>query len=59
MAEVLLSRYELFVQDGMITHVTSNLNADELEEVYGNRIRSRFRQMFNLISFAPTFRDKR
>ena len=59
MAEVLLSRYDLFVEDGMITHVTSNLNAKELEEVYGNRIRSRFRQMFNLISFDPASRDKR
>lgn len=59
MAEVLLSRYDLFVEAGMITHVTSNLNAKELEEVYGNRIRSRLRQMFNLISFDPASRDKR
>lgn len=59
MAEVLLSRYDFFVEDGMITHVTSNLNAEELEQIYGNRIRSRFRQMFNLISFDPASRDKR
>lgn len=59
MAEILLSRYEYFVEDGMITHVTTNLNTKELEEVYGNRIRSRFRQMFNLISFDPASKDKR
>lgn len=58
-AEVLLSRYELFVEDGMITHVTTNLNTKELEETYGNRIRSRFRQMFNLISFDAASKDKR
>jgi len=59
MAEILLSRYDLFVEDGMITHVTTNLNTKELEEVYGNRIRSRFRQMFNLVSFDSSSRDKR
>lgn len=59
MAEILLSRYEYFVEDGMLTHVTTNLNTKELEEVYGNRIRSRLRQMFNLIAFDPASKDKR
>lgn len=59
MAEILFSRYELFVSDGMITHITTNLNSEELEETYGNRLRSRMRQMFNLISFHPDSRDKR
>ncbi|MRG46962.1 ATPase [Chitinophaga sp. SYP-B3965] len=59
MAEILLSRYNLFVSDGMITHVTTNLNTEELEEIYGNRIRSRMRQMFNLVAFHPESRDKR
>lgn len=59
MAEILISRYELFVEDGMITHVTTNLNSKELEETYGNRLRSRMRELFNLISFHPDSKDKR
>lgn len=59
MAEILACRYDLFVSDGMITHVTTNLNAKELEEIYGNRLRSRMRQMFNLIAFNPESKDKR
>ncbi|WP_418639238.1 ATPase [Winogradskyella sp.] len=66
MGEVLLSRYDLFVRTchpkrnrGVRTHVTTNLNAQELEERYGNRVRSRMRQMFNLISFDAKSVDKR
>jgi hypothetical protein len=59
MAEILLSRYDLFVSKGMLTHVTTNLSASELEVMYGNRLRSRFREMFNLIAFDKTSRDKR
>ena len=36
-----------------------NLNAKELEERYGNRVRSRMRQLFNLIAFDKSSRDKR
>ena len=43
----------------MITHVTTNLNSQELEEVYGNRLRSRMRAMFNLIAFSCESADKR
>jgi DNA replication protein DnaC len=59
MAEILLSRYELFVEHGNITHLTTNLNASELESIYGKRVRSRMRQMFNLISFNTGTKDKR
>ena len=51
MAEILLSRYDLFVQRKMSTHITTNLGATEIENMYGSRIRSRMREMFNLISF--------
>ncbi len=43
----------------ILTHATTNLNAQELEERYGNRVRSRMRQMFNLISFDSNCKDKR
>ena len=59
MAEILLSRYDLFVQKDMLTHLTTNLTAQEIENLYGNRVRSRMREMFNLISFDSNSKDKR
>lgn len=59
MAEVLLSRYEQFVENQTVTHLTTNLSASEIELFYGNRLRSRMRQMFNLISFDKNSHDKR
>lgn len=59
MAEVLLSRYDLFVSRKLLTHLTTNLSASEIEEQYGNRVRSRFREMFNLIAFDKQSKDKR
>lgn len=59
MGEILLSRYDLFLQRKIRTHATTNLNAQELEERYGNRVRSRMRQLFNLIAFDKESVDKR
>lgn len=59
MGEILLSRYDLFLQRKIRTHATTNLNAQELEECYGNRVRSRMRQLFNLIAFDKESVDKR
>ncbi len=61
MGEIILSRYDLFLQSkGKIrTHATTNLNAEELEEMYGIRVRSRMRELFNLISFDKKSKDKR
>jgi DNA replication protein DnaC len=59
MAEVLISRYEQYVENHSITHLTSNLSASEIEMLYGNRLRSRMRNMFNLISFNVNSNDKR
>jgi len=59
MGEILLSRYDLFFQRRIRTHATTNLNAQELEERYGNRVRSRMRQLFNLIAFDKESVDKR
>lgn len=58
-AEILLTRYDLFVAQNLITHLTTNLSATEIEEIYGNRVRSRFREMFNLIAFDKDAEDKR
>lgn len=59
MAEILLSRYDLFVSKKIVTHITTNLSASEIEGIYGNRVRSRLRAMFNLIAFDKATADKR
>ncbi len=59
MGEIILSRYDLFLKSKIKTHATTNLNAQELEERYGNRVRSRMRQLFNLIAFDEKSVDKR
>lgn len=59
MGEVILSRHELFLKYKFKTHCTTNLNAQELEERYGNRVRSRMRGLFNLIGFDKGSLDKR
>lgn len=59
MAEILISRYEQFIENNSITHITTNLSASELENYYGNRVRSRLRNMFNLIAFDRNSNDKR
>jgi len=70
MGEILLSRYDIYMQNTQPnnqlitnnhskTHITTNLNAKELEKRYGSRVRSRLRTMFNLISFDKTSSDKR
>lgn len=59
MAEIILSRYDIFISKKIYTHVTTNLSASELETTYGNRVRSRLRSMVNLIAFDKTTKDKR
>lgn len=59
LAEIILSRYPLFIHQRMKTHATTNLDVDALEKIYGNRVRSRMREMFNLIAFDPDVKDKR
>ncbi|MEX0315725.1 MAG: ATPase [Allomuricauda sp.] len=59
MGEILLSRYDLFLNQQRKTHATTNLNAQELEELYGERVRSRMRQLFNLVAFDGGSGDKR
>jgi hypothetical protein len=59
MTEILLSSYDLFISRRMITHITTNLNGDEIEEIYGIRVRSRLREQFNLIAYPFDAKDKR
>lgn len=59
MAEILLSRHDLYTKRKILTHATTNLSASELESMYGNRVRSRMRELFNLIAFDGNSKDKR
>ncbi|MFN8254204.1 MAG: hypothetical protein U0W24_00855 [Bacteroidales bacterium] len=59
MSEILLSRYDLFIFQHMLTHLTTNLNSSEIEDFYGLRVRSRLREQFNLIAFNESAKDKR
>jgi hypothetical protein len=59
MGEILLSRYDQFVAGKLLTHATTNLTSSELEQYYGSRVRSRMREMFNLLSFGENAKDKR
>jgi DNA replication protein DnaC len=59
MAEILLSRYDLYINKKIKTHVNTNLSATEIESVYGNRVRSRMREMLNLIAYSNNTLDKR
>lgn len=59
MAEVIMSRYDHYLHSDLLTHVTTNLSATEIDTSYGPRIRSRMREMFNLYSFGFSSIDKR
>jgi DNA replication protein DnaC len=59
MGEIVLSRYDLFNSQGMTSHVTTNLGAADIENLYGQRVRSRMREMFNHLSFEKMSIDKR
>jgi len=59
MAEILLSRYDVFISKKIPTHITTNLSASEIEQQYGNRVRSRLRELCNLIAFDNAAADKR
>ena len=59
MAEILLSRYDIFISKNINTYITTNLSASEIQTIYGNRVRSRLRAMCNLIAFDKITPDKR
>jgi DNA replication protein DnaC len=58
MSEIILNRYDHIIAKNK-THVTTNLNADQIKSFYGAREVSRMRQMFNFIEFPPNAPDRR
>ena len=59
MAEILLSRYDSYISKKIPTHITTNLSASEIEKYYGLRVRSRLRELVNLIAYDKNTQDKR
>jgi DNA replication protein DnaC len=50
-AYVIARRYDLFCRYGIKTHITTNLNFEEIEKIYGDRISDRLKEMCNIIEF--------
>jgi energy-coupling factor transporter ATP-binding protein EcfA2 len=59
MGEILQSRYDLFISSGMITHMTTNLHVEWIDKMYGTRVRSRLREMMNMVMYPNDAKDKR
>jgi hypothetical protein len=55
MTEVLLNRYDSKLPFNA-THVITNLDADGIDKLYTIRVRERFREMFNMITFEGSSR---
>lgn len=59
MGEILFARYNRMQELKGFTHITTNLSANQIEEVYGLRIRSRLREIVNGIAFPLSAPDRR
>lgn len=54
MAEIICDRYDLYTQYGTLTHFTTNLTEDEIEDKYGERVISRLKQMCVFLKLGGT-----
>ncbi|GAB2550069.1 hypothetical protein [Spirosoma aerophilum] len=59
MLDILERRYEIGPEECGLTHLTTNLTTQQIEDLYGKRLRSRMREMFNVIKFDPKTPDRR
>lgn len=59
MAEILLNRYDRKMDLFGKTHITTNLNTAHIEERYGSRVRSRLRELVNILIFKDQAPDRR
>jgi DNA replication protein DnaC len=58
MSEIILGRYDNR-HLGNLTHFTTNLNAEKIAELYGDRVRDRLREMCNIITFPDQAKSRR
>lgn len=59
MEDIILNWYDKLTIGFNKIHITTNLYMDQIEEKYTARVRSRMRQMFNVIEFDENMQDKR
>lgn len=57
-ADIVQSRYQRDIPF-QYTHATTNLTADQISAEYGERVRSRMREIFNVVLFPPEAIDRR
>ncbi len=58
MEKILLKRYDLFIQFNMKTFITTNFSGSQIENFYGSRVRSRLKEMVNVINYPGIDRRK-
>lgn len=51
LSDLISRRYRLFINDGVKTHITTNLTTDQIGQRYGQRILSRLREMCYITAF--------
>jgi energy-coupling factor transporter ATP-binding protein EcfA2 len=52
MESFIQARYELFINKGLVTHITTNIGTDEILKRYGKRCVSRLKQMCDTIALG-------
>jgi DNA replication protein DnaC len=57
-SHILQSRYTDFEYFGNKTHITTNLDSAMIEQVYGQRVRSRMAEMFNILKLQGNDRRR-
>lgn len=58
MAEVILNRYDRRLPK-QSTHITTNLTASDITQIYGTRVTDRLKEMVNIIQFDPNAKSRR
>jgi hypothetical protein len=59
MQKILQDRYDMFIDKKVKTHCTTNIvDGNDIEKIYGRFIRSRMREMFNVIDLPGNDRRK-
>jgi hypothetical protein len=56
--DLIFYRYDVFIQSGIVTHLTSNLSEQKFKEVYDPRVYSRLTEICNVIPLVSTDRRK-
>ena len=61
MVDLINERYDLFLNQGLLTHFTTNLNPEEIEQRYSKRVRSRLKHMCNILELGTglEYKDRR